>query len=144
VDIAATKRVLDQYEGGASRIWNGNLTARQVYERLNRFLGIGQKKAAMAVEILERDLRVPILAMEGSDVAYDVHIRRVFLRTGLAQSDELSHIVSVARTLHPERPGEIDMPAWLIGRQWCHAGTPDCGACPLNFECPKIVSQVVR
>jgi uncharacterized HhH-GPD family protein len=141
--IAAAKGVLDQYDGDAGRIWNGNFTARQVYERLDRFPGIGQKKAAMAVEILERDLRVPISAMNESDVAYDVHIRRVFLRTGLAQRDDLNHIVSVARTLHPERPGEIDMPTWLIGRQWCHAGTPDCGACPLNLVCPKIVSRVV-
>lgn len=141
--IAAAKRVLDQYDGDAGRIWNGNLTARQVYERLDVFQGIGQKKAAMAVEILERDLRVPISAMEGSDVAYDVHIRRVFLRTGLAQRDDLDHIVSVARTLHPERPGEIDMPTWLIGRQWCHAGTPNCGACPLSLVCPKIISRVV-
>ncbi|HZU51163.1 MAG TPA: hypothetical protein VE968_04730 [Sphingomicrobium sp.] len=140
--ISCAKRVMNQYEGDAARIWKGNLPAREVYERLDQFEGIGQKKAAMAVEILERDLRVPISAMEGSDVAYDVHVRRVFLRTGLAQRDELDHIVAVARALHPERPGEIDMPTWLIGRQWCHAGTPDCGACPLNSTCPKIVSRV--
>ena len=140
---AAARRVLDHYNGDAGRIWNGNLTARQVYERLDQFQGIGQKKAAMAVEILERDLRVPISAMEGSDVAYDIHIRRVFLRTGLAQRDDLDHIVSVARTLHPKWPGEIDMPAWLIGRQWCHAGTPDCDGCPLSAACPKIVCRVV-
>jgi len=141
--IAAAKRVLDRYDGDAGQIWNGNLTARQVYERLDEFQGIGQKKAAMAVEILERDLRVPILAMEGSDVAYDIHVRRVFLRTGLVERDDIDHVISVARTLHPNRPGEIDMPTWLIGRQWCHAGTPDCGACPLSVVCPKIVSRVV-
>jgi len=140
--ISGAKRVVDQYEGDAARIWTGNLTARQVYERLDQFEGIGQKKAAMAVEILERDLRVPISAMEGSDVAYDVHVRRVFLRTGLAQRDELDHIVSVARALHAERPGEIDMPTWRIGRQWCHAGTPNCAPCPLNPTCPKIVSRI--
>lgn len=96
----------------------------------------------MAVEILERDLRVPISGMHGSDIAYDIHVRRVFLRTGLAQRDDLDHIVAVARTLHPERPGEIDLPTWLIGRQWCHAGTPDCGTCPLTRVCPKIVYRI--
>jgi len=41
------------------------------------FSGIGQKKAAMAVEILERDLGVTIRELKGSDIAYDVHVRRV-------------------------------------------------------------------
>jgi uncharacterized HhH-GPD family protein len=140
--VAAARRVLNQYGGNAARIWNGNLTAGDVYERLDAFQGLGQKKAAMAIEILERDLRVPISEMERSDVAYDVHIRRVFLRTGLAQRDDLNHIVTAARTLHPERPGEIDLPAWLIGRQWCRAGTPDCAACPLALVCPKIVYRI--
>lgn len=141
--VAAAKRVVDRYDGDAGRIWNGNLTARQVYERLDEFKGIGQKKAAMAVEILERDLGVSISGMDRSDVAYDVHVRRVFLRSGLAQHDDLDHIVLVARELHPERPGELDMPTWLIGRQWCHAGTPDCAECPLTLVCPKIVSRMV-
>jgi hypothetical protein len=71
----------------------------------------------MAVEILARDLGVPITDLSGSDVAYDVHVRRVFLRTGLAEYDDLDHIVEVARRLHPERPGELDFPAWLVGRR---------------------------
>jgi endonuclease-3 len=66
-------------------MWSGKPTARQLFERLDKFEGIGQKKAAMAVEILERDLGVPISAMHGSDIAYDVHVRRVFLRTGLVE-----------------------------------------------------------
>ena len=56
-----------------------------LHNRLDAFDGIGQKKAAMAVEILERDLRVSIKDLQGSDIAYDVHLRRVFLRTGLAR-----------------------------------------------------------
>ena len=38
----------------------------------------------MAVEMLERDLNVPLTALHVSDVAHDVHVRRVFLRTGHA------------------------------------------------------------
>jgi hypothetical protein len=53
--IAAASRVLNQYNGDAAKIWTGEVTARQVYKRLDQFEGIGQKKAAMAVEILERD-----------------------------------------------------------------------------------------
>lgn len=105
------------------------------------FPGIGQKKAAMAVEILDRDLGVPIRELDGSDIAYDVHVRRVFLRTGLAEYDDLEHMIEVARRAHPERPGAIDMPAWLVGRQWCHAGLPNCPACILREVCPKDIDR---
>ena len=33
------------------------------------------------------------------------------------------------------------MPAWLVGRQWCHAGLPDCPACILRDVCPKDVDR---
>jgi len=55
----------------------------------------------MAVEILERDLHVPIAGLSGSDVAYDVHLRRVFMPTGLAEHDNADHMVAVARSLRP-------------------------------------------
>jgi uncharacterized HhH-GPD family protein len=137
--IDAAKRVLQEYDGDASRIWSDAPTARVLRERLDAFHGVGQKKAAMAVEILERDLGVKIQALEGSDVAYDIHVRRVFLRTGLADRDELDHIVQVARRLNPARPGALDEGAWRIGRGWCHAGTPNCVACPITKVCPRLV-----
>ena len=139
--VAAARMVQHDYAGDAARIWNDHPTARQLQQRLDRFPGIGQKKAAMAVEILDRDLGVPIRELDGSDIAYDVHVRRVFLRTGLADYDDLDHMVDVARRAYPERPGAIDMPAWLIGRQWCHAGLPDCPACILRNVCPQYVDR---
>ena len=139
--VAAARIVLRDYAGDAARIWNDHPTARQLQQRLDRFPGIGQKKAAMAVEILDRDLGVPVRELDGSDIAYDVHVRRVFLRAGLAEYDGLDHMIDVARRAHPERPGAIDMPAWLIGRQWCHAGLPDCPACVLSDVCPKDIDR---
>jgi len=63
----------------------------------------------MAVEILERDLGVPISDLAGSDVAYDIHVRRVFLRTGLADADDVGQMVANARLLNPDRPGSLDL-----------------------------------
>lgn len=139
--VAAARIVLEEYGGDATRIWNDQPTAAQLQLRLDRFPGIGQKKAAMAVEILERDLKVPIRELTGSDIAYDVHVRRVFLRTGLAQYDDLAHMVEVARQANPERPGAIDYPAWLVGRQWCRAGLPNCTACAIRDVCPKDIGR---
>ena len=83
--MAAAARVLDGYGGDAERIWNDDPTAEDLRRRLERFQGIGQKKAAMAVEILERQRGTAIRRLEGSDIAFDVHVRRVFLRTGIAR-----------------------------------------------------------
>jgi uncharacterized HhH-GPD family protein len=142
--VAASRIVLDDYGGDTGAIWAGSPEAATLRARFEHFPGIGQKKAAMAVEILERDLHVPIGALTGSDVAYDIHLRRVFLRTGLADRDDVGHMVEVARALRPDRPGELDNPAWDIGRRWCIANDPDCAACPLNIVCPRRVSEGSR
>ena len=78
-------------------IWNDRPSAAELRRRFDAFPGIGQKKAAMAVEILERDLHVPLSDLAGSDIAYDVHVRRVFLRAGLAQRDDVTEMVAIAR-----------------------------------------------
>lgn len=139
--VNAANVVTDRYQGDASRIWNDQPSAAELRRRFDAFPGIGQKKAAMAVEILERDLHVPLSDLTGSDIAYDVHVRRVFLRAGLAQRDDVAEMVAIARTLHPERPGELDNPAWDIGRRWCHPRNPDCLGCPLVNVCPRLIER---
>jgi uncharacterized HhH-GPD family protein len=143
VVLAATK-VIDDYDGDAERIWSDEPTARELQQRLIAFVGIGQKKAAMAVEILERDLKVPIRDMEGSDIAYDIHVRRVFLRTGFADEDSMEHMVDVARTVHSERPGALDEPAWRVGKNWCHPRDPDCPNCVLREPCARLIDRTLR
>jgi endonuclease III len=108
---------------------------------LAAFDGIGQKKAAMAVELLERHLGVPVTMMEGSDIAYDVHVRRVFMRTGLSDRDDPNELIAVARALNPARPGALDDPAWRIGAQWCHQRDPECSACVIHEVCPKLIER---
>jgi len=138
---AAAHKVATEFGGDAGRIWSDRPTARQLIDRLLTFDGIGLKKAAMAVEMLERDLGVPVREMGGSDIAYDVHVRRVFLRTGLAERDDEQHMIEVARALHPERPGALDDPVWRVGKLWCHASEPDCPDCPITEACPKLIDR---
>lgn len=137
----AAQIVLDHYHGDAAELWSDIPTAMELRRRLEVFPGIGQKKAAMAVEILARTLGVELKDLNGSDIAYDVHVRRVFLRTGLAERDGVNHMLAVARALHPERPGALDLPAWDIGRRWCRPTNPDCAACPLKSACPRLVGR---
>jgi endonuclease III len=133
--------IVERYGGDTSRLWSDRPTAAELRARLEQFRGIAQKKAAMAVEILERDLGVPLNALSGSDIAYDVHVRRVFLRTGFAERDDVDHMVAMARNVHPERPGALDNPAWDIGRRWCRARDPDCPVCPLLSVCQRYIER---
>jgi uncharacterized HhH-GPD family protein len=142
--IDAALIVLDTYDGDTARLWSDEPTATELRRRLEVFPGIGQKKAAMAVEILARDLHIPIRHLSGSDVAYDVHLRRVFLRTGLADHDDVHEMVAAARAVYPERPGALDLPAWDVGRRWCRPTQPDCPTCPLNIACPRLVVRGSR
>jgi uncharacterized HhH-GPD family protein len=57
--VQAAQIVLSQYGGDAAQLWTDEPTAIELRRRLEAFPGIGQKKAAMAVEILARDLGKP-------------------------------------------------------------------------------------
>ncbi len=138
--VEAAHQVIDHYGGDAGTIWDDTPTASQLQDRLTGFKGISQKKAAMAVEILERIMGVDIAKLEGSDIAYDVHVRRVFLRTGLADRDDVRTMVAAARELWPERPGSLDASAWHIGRTWCRPTDPACHQCLLGELCPRLIS----
>lgn len=139
--VDGARRVIEHYGGDAANVWNDVPTARELQDRLVAFRGISQKKAAMAVEILYAQFGVEIAEMQGSDIAYDVHVRRVMLRTGLADRDQVAHMVERARHHHPERPGALDLPMWEIGRTWCRRREPACELCVLTDVCPKYVSR---
>jgi endonuclease III len=111
---------------------------------LDAFPGIGQKKKSMAVNILYRHLH-SLQPREDElrliDVSYDMHVRCVFLRAGLADHDKLAEVIGAARTLNPSYPGKLDLGAWHVGRTWCHPTDPDCAACRLRPACARLVER---
>jgi uncharacterized HhH-GPD family protein len=137
--VAAADRVVQTYGGDAARMWSDRPSATLLQKRFEAFMGIGPKKAAMAVEILVQRFGIDVADLSGTNLAYDVHVRRVFLRTGLAERDDQDHMLEQARGLNPSRPGALDGPAWAIGRDWCHPRAPSCPDCPLTTACPKLV-----
>lgn len=141
---SAAGRVLREYDGSAAAIWPPGAHVLEVHRRLRAFDGIGEKKAAMAVELLRRYFGVPFSGAECGSVAYDVHVRRVFLRSGLAEEDTPDAIAAAARAACPGAPGSLDLAAWLIGRDWCRPREPRCAACRLTPDCPRLVSWTVE
>ena len=131
----ACQMVIKKYDRCPENIWNNNPGSKELYQRLLEFKGIGQKKASMAMNILMRDFNIVLKDKKRIDVSYDIHIRRVFLKTGLVKKDKLDLIIKTARELNPEYPGILDKPCWLIGHQYCHLHNQECKNCPLNKVC---------
>lgn len=137
-------RLLSCWGGDPCRIWEQGSTVAEVSERLASFPGIGRKKAAMAVELLTRHFGVELAGTEDGTVAYDVHVRRVFLRTGLATRDTPEAVTAAARTACPAAPGSLDLASWLVGRQWCRPRDPRCEECRLAAACPRLTDASVE
>ncbi|MDP2181770.1 MAG: hypothetical protein Q8K99_04280 [Actinomycetota bacterium] len=133
---AAARRVIDEYDSDASLIWVPGSHVLEVTERFAAFDGIGRKKAVMATEILTRHFGVELAGRECGQVAYDVQVRRVFLRAGLVECDTREAIEAAAAEVCPEAPGTLDLAAWLIGREYCRPKAPRCEACRLGEVCP--------
>lgn len=133
----ASKKLLAEYDGDAFNIWGGTPSAKETREKLKEFKGIGQKKANMALRILSRVFKIPFENLEVVDVPYDIHVRRVFLRAGLAKKDTINTITEAARVVYPKEPSRLDV-VWHIGRNFCHSRNPACVPCPLRKVCPKI------
>jgi len=134
---SAARRVLDEYGGDAANIWAPGSHVLDVTERLSAFDGIGRKKAVMAVEILVRHFGAQLEGRECGQVAYDVQVRRVFLRSGLVESDTPHDIELAAHSICPDAPGTLDLAAWLIGRETCRPKVPLCDECRLGAVCPR-------
>jgi uncharacterized HhH-GPD family protein len=138
---SAARRVLAEYSGDASRMWPAGARVLDVVTRLRAFEGIGEKKAVMAVEILMRHFGVELEGAQFGGVAYDVHVRRVFLRTGLTDIDTPAAVRAAAVAVSPEAPGVLDLAAWLVGRRWCRPTSPLCDVCRLGEVCPRLTER---
>jgi len=136
----ASKLILDRYDGKPENIWNDNPRSADLQRRFMEFEGIGQKKASMATNILVRDFGIKVRDRKGIDISYDIHVRRVFLRSGLADKDDMNLMIQNARKLNPEYPGILDNPCWIIGRKYCHPQNPNCTDCPISEVCSKLIN----
>lgn len=142
--VSAAEKLLSEYDGDASRIWPPGAEMLDVIQRLSEFRGIGRKKAVMAAEILVRHFGVELAGRECGQVAYDVQVRRVFLRAGLVDVDTREAVEAAAARACPEAPGTIDLAAWLVGRETCRPKAPRCERCRLGAVCPRFTTRNVE
>lgn len=136
----AAEIILEKYEGDPRKMWNSKRNVAKVRESFEEIPGIGQALSRMAVLILARNygLLGGRSALQQLDIKPDIHLMRVFKRSGLippraTQKDA----IETARKLSPKFPAVLDGPSWEIGRTWCHPRNPDCRNCPITKACPK-------
>ena len=134
----AARLVSHRFDGDASVIWKGASPA-EVEKTLQEIYGLGPGIASMTTRILYDDFGCFRGQESQIDIKPDVHVLRVFQRTGLIDSTSEEGAIQAARRLSPDFPGALDWPAWRIGQLWCHATQPDCAPCWLAAVCPRRV-----
>jgi endonuclease-3 len=133
--MAAVQRILKEYAGDASRIWNDNPSSATVIKRFLEFEGIGQKISTMATNILARYFKIPMSDYYSIEVTVDDRMKRVLSRMGIVDSAKPKYIQLTVRELYPEYPGIFDPVFWDIGKFHCFAVKPDCAGCPADKLC---------
>ena len=131
----AVKLVM-KHGGDAAAIWQ-HVSPKQVVRRLQTIHGVGPKIANMHCRILYDNFGLFRGQEHEIDVAADIHLQRVFTRTGLISFEDKDLAIYAAQQLNPEFPGALDWPAFFIGTRWCHKNRPDCANCPLTAVCRK-------
>ena len=135
--MAAIEKIEKEYDSNAENIWKNDLDAEHVVAKLEEFKGISHKKAALGALLLVRDFGVSLNNLQCIDIAYDIHVRRVFLRMGLSDNDTLKEVTEAARKICPEFPGSLTLPFWVTGREYCRPTAPKCEECNLKAFCKK-------
>lgn len=137
--VRAARDVIEHYEGDASGVWAGEPTRESVRRRLERFDGIGPRQSARAVELLQRRIGIRLTSQSRGPMAYEADLRRVMLRSGLAEFDDIEHMTMSMSDLYPDDPGSLDLALLAIGNLWCHPVDPNCQACAIGLECPRFI-----
>ena len=132
----AARLVCKQFDGDAAAIWTSASPA-EVEKTLQQIHGIGAGIASMTTRILAREFGCFKGQERQIDIKPDIHLLRVFKRTGLIEKKSEGEARKVARELNPEFPGALDPPAWEIGKSYCRPKQPNCTKCPLTGVCAK-------
>ena len=133
----AVHRIIEEYDGDASKIWANNPPSALVVFHFAAFHGCGQKISTMAANLLVRNFHIPFSDYKQIDVSADVHVVRVMHRLGLITREDKEEGIQKAREITPEFPGIIDYPLWKTGKYTCHATNPDCDNCSFKDYCPS-------
>lgn len=140
----AVKKIVEEYNGNASNIWNNEPSSSMIVSRFLDFDGVGIKIATMATNILASDFKIKLADYYSIDISPDIHIKRVFKRMGFIKKKDINNIEKIiykAKTINPTFPGIIDYTCWKLGKDTCRPTNPKCNECIFKEKCPKIIDN---
>jgi len=134
-----TDMIVRDFNGDASLIWTGK-RASFVKNMFQSIHGVGPGISNMAPLLIEKaySIRFSDLDRTRMDIKADVNTVRVLYRLGYSKESTEKAAIEAARSMHPEYPGELDAPLWIIGRNWCYASNPNCSKCQMEDNCQKV------
>jgi len=111
--------------GGLELDYLNDLGAKETWEKLMEFDGVGKKTAAV----------VSLFALDKPIFPVDTHVRRVTSRLGLIESGE-NHHETLTEMVPEEDMYQLHLHLIKHGRETCKARKPQCKDCVLLDRCP--------
>jgi len=114
-----------QEMGGLDLTYLDDLSARETWETLMEFDGVGKKTAAV----------VSLFALDKPIFPVDTHVRRVTSRLELIKSGE-NHHETLTKLVPEDDMYQLHLHLIRHGRETCKARKPKCVECVLLKRCP--------
>ena len=129
-----SSRILEEFNGSLDFIYS--LPLDEARSILMSLPGVGHKTADIVLLFCAKKPTLPV----------DTHVFRVSKRLGLAPKDaDYEGVrVSLQSLYEPEDYFDVHMLLISLGRRYCRARNPLCGACPVNRLCPSALPHARR
>ena len=145
--ISLCKIINTKYEGKPSNVWESSTSFDDLKKAISDLDGFGVGLTNMILRDFVTLGMIPQIKktaeeMEKLQVKPDVHVKRVFYRSGLAEKENEKAALHAAKQYYKKCPMALDFAAFVIGVDYC--GSQDCDNCPIGFRkngeklCPRI------
>lgn len=146
---ALSKMIVDEYGGKAKNIWEKSTSFEDLYDSFISLPGFGLGLTNMTLKILLANGMIPQIPKTSQSKAMmqvkpDIHVCRVFYRTGIADNQSERAALTAAKEYAPDFPMSLDSAGYTIGTEYCYKNDPDCEDCLLAFKadgeklCPRV------
>lgn len=133
--VSVAELVVSRYAGDPNGFFVGDVD--EIRANLEEIFGVGPGIARMI--IIQRLLYFGLVPPPGGRLLpkQDVHINRVFERTGLTTTATETDMRRALRDCTNTDVALIDQVAWNVGINFCRSRDPLCGDCPITDVCPR-------
>jgi endonuclease III len=126
----------NKYGGQTKKIWEKAKNFKDLIKRIDDLPGFGVGLTNMTVKILIELGMIPQIpktnnAKKDLQVKADIHVQRVFYRTGLAKLENEKAAMAAAKRHMPSFPMSLDNGGYQVGMYYCYKSDPSCNECPL-------------